>query len=186
MTGFQSDAPLVRAIVLAAGAASRFGGGKLEASVDGRPVLGHVLDRLAEAGLTEPIVVVAPRSEGTPDIDWRDARRIENPDPARGLSSSLQVGWAAALAGVPSPDAVLVALGDQPLVRADVLRALAAAPLDAARPIVAPRYARSGAHNPVRIEPAAARLVERASGDRGLGPLLEARARARSLGRCRR
>jgi ubiquinone/menaquinone biosynthesis C-methylase UbiE len=68
----------------------------------------------------------------------------------------------------------VLALGDQPLVRPDVLAKLGTAPLDPNRPIVAPRYAGSDAHNPVRVEPAAADLVAGASGDRGLGPLLVA------------
>ena len=45
------DGTRVTAVVLAAGAGSRFGGGKLLASLEGRPVLQHVLDRLAEAGV---------------------------------------------------------------------------------------------------------------------------------------
>jgi 2-polyprenyl-3-methyl-5-hydroxy-6-metoxy-1,4-benzoquinol methylase len=108
------------------------------------------------------------------EIDWRRTQRIVNPDPGRGLASSLHLGWAAALAGDPKPDAVLVALGDQPLLRDDVLRGLLAAPLEPARPIVAPRYAGSGGHNPVRLDASAGALVARASGDRGLGPLLDA------------
>ncbi len=175
------DTATVGAIVLAAGAGSRFGGGKLEARLDGRPVLQHVLDALAGAGIHDPIVVLGPSSAPSsapspaPSIDWRRARRVVNPDPSRGLASSLRVGWAAATAGDGAPDAVLVALGDQPLVRADVLRAVTAAPLDSSRPVVAPRYASSGSRNPVRLERAAAMLVAEASGDRGLGPLLDAR-----------
>jgi CTP:molybdopterin cytidylyltransferase MocA len=49
------------------------------------------------------------------------------------------------------------------------------APIDAARPIVAPRYAGSEARNPVRIEVTAVNLVAAASGDRGLGPILDDR-----------
>ena len=163
--------PRVRAIVLAAGAGSRFGGRKLEARVDGRPVLEHVLDALAEAGFDAPIVVVPP--EPPAGIDWRLAERVVNPAPERGLASSLKLGWARATAAEPFPGAVLVLLGDQPLVRADVVRGLAAAPLDPARPIVAPRYAGTDAHNPVRVDLSAADLIDGVSGDRGLGPILE-------------
>ncbi len=166
-------APRVRALVLAAGAGSRFGGRKLEARLAGRPMLQHVLDALAGAGLEDPIVVVPPDSALASAIEWRRAQRVVNPDPARGLASSLQLGWAAAMAADPPPEAVLVVLGDQPRLAPDAIRALLTAPLDAARPIVAPRFAGSDARNPVRIEAGAARLVEAATGDRGLGPLLE-------------
>ena len=83
-------------LVLAAGAASRFGGGKLLATIGGRPMLQHVLDALAEAGVGEVVVVLgddADAIEGA--IAWRDERRVVNPDPARGLASSLQVGFEA-------------------------------------------------------------------------------------------
>ena len=39
------------AVVLAAGAGSRFGGGKLRALLDGRPILAHVVDTARAAGL---------------------------------------------------------------------------------------------------------------------------------------
>lgn len=167
----------VRAVVLAAGAGTRLGGHKLEARIAGRPILQHALDALAAAGHDDPIVVLAPDSGLEPTIAWRRAERVVNPAPGRGLASSLQLGWAAAMAADPAPGAVLVALGDQPRLRPEIVRAVAAAPLDAARPIVAPRYAGSRARNPVRIETtdAGTALVSEAMGDRGLGPLLEAR-----------
>jgi CTP:molybdopterin cytidylyltransferase MocA/SAM-dependent methyltransferase len=164
---------MVGAIVLAAGAGSRFGGAKLEARLDGKPVLQHVLDALAEAGIDDPIVVTA--GPLTAEIEWGAARPVTNPDPGRGLASSLQVGWASTMDARELPDAVIVALGDQPLVRADVVASLVAAPLDATRPIVAPRYASSSARNPVRLERDAAPLVDEATGDRGLGPILDDR-----------
>ena len=163
----------VGAIVLAAGAGSRFGGAKLEARLDGKPVLQHVLDALAEAGIDDPVVVTA--GPLMTEIEWGAARPVTNPEPGRGLASSLQVGWTAAIDAPEPPEAVIVALGDQPLVRGAVLAALIAAPLDPDRPIVAPRYASTGARNPVRLDRDAAPLVDEASGDRGLGPLIDAR-----------
>src|SRR6266536_295408 len=93
--------PTVAAIVLAAGAGSRFGGGKLLAPLDGRPLLQHVLDALAlvgeGGGLDEVIVVLGQDGDSVERaIGWRGEMRVRNPDPDRGLASSVQIGLAAA------------------------------------------------------------------------------------------
>ena len=172
--------------MLAAGSGSRFGGGKLLAPVGGRPVLQHVLDRLTSAGLGEVVVVLGDDAEVIQAaVEWGSARRVRNPDPGRGLASSLQVGMAAldATAGDGTsggdgtsrgPDAVLIVLGDQPFLPSDAVRAILDAPLDAGRPIVVPVYPDDRGRNPVLIGRAAFGLVGEATGDRGLGPLLAA------------
>jgi CTP:molybdopterin cytidylyltransferase MocA/SAM-dependent methyltransferase len=160
----------VTAIVLAAGAGSRFGGGKLLASLGGVPILQHVLDTLAAAGL-EDVIVVLGRDSAVVEtsIRWRSERRVTNPEPERGLSSSLQTGMAAI---GPDTDAVLIVLGDQPRLSTDTIRALLDAPQDPARPVVAPLYDDDRARNPTLLRRAAFGLVEEAVGDRGLGPIL--------------
>ncbi|HXG25418.1 MAG TPA: NTP transferase domain-containing protein [Candidatus Binatia bacterium] len=174
--GARISGPRVRALVLAAGTGERFGGGKLAARIDGQPVLRHVLDAVAAAGLGRPALVLGP--EDPPGVDLGGTTIVRNPNPAAGLSSSLRIGWRSAASTWPleaaPPDAVLVVLGDQPLLRPDVLVRLAAEPLDPDRPIVAARYAGTGARMPVRIEATAAGLVEAATGDRGLGPVIDA------------
>ena len=162
-------------VVLAAGAGRRVGGQKLLARLDGRPVLQHVLDTLAVAGVEAPVVVLGDRADDLrAGMDWRAASLVVNPDPGRGLAGSLLVGWRAAMAD-PEADAALVVLGDQPRLRAALVAALLRAPLDPDRPIVAPRYAGGGGRNPVRIERSAEPLVLTAAGDRGLGPLIDRR-----------
>ena len=166
------DQGRVAAIVLAAGAGSRFGGGKLLASVDGRPLLQHTLDRVAEAGIDDVIVVLgADAAAVEAAIEWRTERRVVNPEPERGLASSLAIGRAALGEGI---DAVLIALGDQPTVRTDVIRSLLDAPADPARPVVVPAYADDRGRNPVLVRSAGFALLDEASGDRGLGPVLAA------------
>ncbi len=161
------------AIVLAAGRSSRFGRAKLAASLNGRPLLQHVLDALAAAGIEDPVVVVGTdEANPTAAIAWRAARRITNTEPDRGLSHSLRLGWAAVMAADPRPDVVVVALGDQPTVDPTTIRRLLAEPLESDRPILSARH-EDGSRNPVRLEPAAAALVADASGDRGLGPLMD-------------
>jgi CTP:molybdopterin cytidylyltransferase MocA/SAM-dependent methyltransferase len=160
------------AIVLAAGLGSRFGGAKLLASIGGRPVLQHVLDALAEAGSAEVVVVLGQdAAEVESAIAWRTERRVVNPAPERGLSSSLRLGFEAV---GPDADAVLVALGDQPLVSVEAIRSLLDAPVDEARPIVAPVYADDGGRNPVLLRRPAFDLIAETEGDRGLGPVIAA------------
>ena len=165
----------VVALVLAAGAGSRFGGGKLLAPIGGRPVLQHVLDTIAEAGVGDVVVVLGRDAEAVGSaITWREERRVVNPEPERGLSSSLQLGFDA-VAGdgrAKSVDAVLVALGDQPLVSVEVIETLLDAPARRGRPIVVPAYPDELGHNPVLLRRPAFTLVAEASGDRGLGPVL--------------
>ena len=166
------DADRVSAIVLAAGAGSRFGGGKLLAPLAGRPILQHVLDRLAEDGFREVVAVLGDdATDVEAAIDWRSERRIRNPDPSLGLSSSLRLGVAAVDA---SSEAALIALGDQPLLSHEAVAALLAAGVEADRPIAAPVYPADGGRNPVLVGRAAFDSVAATSGDRGLGPILAA------------
>lgn len=162
----------VTAIVLAAGAGTRFGGGKLLAPIGGRPVLQHVLDALATAGVGDVVVVIGDDLDAIEAaIAWRSERRVRNPDPGRGLSSSLRVGLDAV---GDDAHAALIALGDQPLVPVAVIRALLEAPADASRPVVVPVYPDDRGRNPVLLRRAAFGLVAEAEGDHGLGPLLAA------------
>jgi CTP:molybdopterin cytidylyltransferase MocA len=159
--------------VLAAGAGSRFGGDKLLASLEGRPLLQHVLDRLAEAGRLDDVVVVLGDDASSIEavIGWRGERRVVNPEPSRGLSSSLRVGVDAV---DPDVDAALMVLGDQPLVAASTIRALLATGVDQAHPFAVPRYPDDRGRNPVLVHRSAFGRVAGVTGDRGLGPLLTA------------
>jgi CTP:molybdopterin cytidylyltransferase MocA len=162
----------VTAVVLAAGAGTRFGGGKLLAEIGGRPVLQHVLDALATAGIGDVLVVLGDDADAIEAaIVWRAERRVRNPDPGRGLSSSLRIGIEAV---GEDAQAALVALGDQPLVPVAAIRALLDAPADPSRPIVVPVYPDDRGRNPVLLRRPAFPLVNKAEGDRGLGPVLAA------------
>ena len=163
----------VAAVVLAAGAASRFGSPKALAKLDGRPILEHVLDAVREAGIDDVIVVLGHAADEIEEgIDWLEERRVRNPDP-RHLSSSLQVGIDAVAALDPPVRAAVIVLGDQPRTRPEVIRALLAAARSGDRPVVVPRYADGGGPNPVVLLADAFELVDEATGDRGLGPVLE-------------
>lgn len=166
----------VVAVVLAAGASTRFGSPKLVAPLDGRPLLQHALDAVAAAGLDDVVAVLGDESAAIERaIAWRGERREINPRPQDGLASSLRIGLDAA-AMDPGVDAVLVVLGDQPSLRPEVVRAvLAAAEGNPATPIVRPRYRLDAAPNPVLVRRSAWTLAAGLDGDRGLGPLLASR-----------
>lgn len=166
----------VVAVVLAAGASSRFGSQKLLAPLRGRPVLQHVLDALAVAGLADVAVVLGTDADTVERaIRWRAERRTVNPRPQDGLSSSLRVGLDAA-AEDPAADAALIALGDQPTLRPDVVRAVIDAAVTTAQPVLRARYANDDAPNPVLVKRSGWALAAGLVGDRGLGALLVARS----------
>jgi molybdenum cofactor cytidylyltransferase len=162
----------VAAVVLAAGAASRFGGGKLLAALEGRPVLQHVLDALSDCGLCETVVVVGDDAAAIEAaMAGPGVRLVRNERPADGLASSLWTGIAAL---GDEPQAALVVLGDQPRLRPGVVSTLVAA-AEAADVAVVPRYADGGDPNPVLLLRTGWPLISRTLGDRGLGPIFAAR-----------
>lgn len=94
----------VVAVVPASGRSSRFGSDKRQALIDGVPMLQRVVSALKDAGASRVIVV------------------DNNPQPERGMFSSIQIGLAEAVAS----DAlvILVHPADMPFVRADTIRAV--------------------------------------------------------------
>lgn len=167
---------VLAALVLAAGAGSRFGGEpgtKLLAEIDGRPMLERVLDEVRAYGPALTVVVLGDGA-GTIEagIGWHDEIRVRNHQPERGLSSSLQVGIDALRALPESFDGAFIVLGDQPRLRAATMQALEAAAAQARpadRPTVVPRYDSSGPRNPVLLLRPAWSWVDELEGDHGLG-----------------
>lgn len=106
------EVPTCAAVVPAAGKSSRFGSDKRVALVDGVPMLARVVAALEAAGAARVIVVGQPGDEA----------RLINPDPDRGMFSSIQIGLAEAVKG--GVDVVLVQPADMPFVRADTIRAV--------------------------------------------------------------
>jgi CTP:molybdopterin cytidylyltransferase MocA len=166
-----TDPARTAAIVLAAGVGSRFGGGKLLAELDGRPLLDHVLGTVRSAGFADAIVVLGPEAAELEAIALAaGARVIVNPAPDEGLSSSVRIGLGALAAGL---DAAMLLLGDQPRTSSAALRALLATVVPESRSIVIPRYQGGGGANPVLLLPAAWPLAAELHGDRGFGPLIQ-------------
>jgi molybdenum cofactor cytidylyltransferase len=102
------------AVVPAAGRSERFGGMKLLADVRGEPLLNHTLRCLLDAGLDQIVVVTSPRSslESASLLGDMRVRSSVNPDPDRGMFSSIQTGLVQA-----HGDCIVVLPADMPFVR---------------------------------------------------------------------
>lgn len=116
---------MIAGLVLAAGAARRFGAPKQLAELDGRTLLEHVLAAMWSAPVDRLVVVLgAYADEIRARVDLRGAESVVCVDWAEGQSASLRSGIAAVEA---EAEAIAVALGDQPFLHARaVARVLAA------------------------------------------------------------
>jgi molybdenum cofactor cytidylyltransferase len=152
----------VAGVILAAGASRRFGSPKQLAKVGEQTMLERVADLARDSGLA-PIVAVVPSGMRAP----RGTRAINNDRPDEGLSRSLRLGIGALPDDV---EAAVVLLGDQPTVPRATIEAIVREGRGD-RPVVAPR-AQGRIGPPVLLRREAFRLVDEASGDSGLGPVL--------------
>jgi CTP:molybdopterin cytidylyltransferase MocA len=164
-------------VALAAGAGTRFSdepGGKLLAELDGDPVLEHVLSAIRSYGPARTIVVLGFGSETVErSIAWAGEERVVNPDPSRGIASSIAVGFTALATHGDTIDGAFIVLGDQPRLRVDVFQLLESHAAGSQKTMIVPRYAGdAGPRNPVLLLRAAWPLVDELDGDHGLGPLI--------------
>jgi molybdenum cofactor cytidylyltransferase len=113
---------LIAGVVLAAGGASRFGSPKQLAELDGVPLLQHAIDAVLAVPAIDPVVVVlgAASQQVLAAVELGEARAIVCTDWEEGMAASLRCGVAA----VGDPDWVVVTLGDQPRVTAQVIAAV--------------------------------------------------------------
>jgi molybdenum cofactor cytidylyltransferase len=151
----------VAAVILAAGASTRFGSPKQLARVGERTMLETVVAIAREAGL-DPILAVVPTGLAVP----ADAVPVPNHAPGRGMSRSLQLGIGAL---PPEVVAAVILLGDQPTLAVASVRAIVAA--RGARPIIA-ASSDGLVLPPVLIERSAFAIVEGLHGDIGLRELI--------------
>lgn len=111
--------PVIGGLVLAAGEGRRFGGPKQLARFRGMPLLAHALTAMDAVPAIDPLVLVlgARADEVRAGVDTGPFTVVVAGDWAEGQAASLRAGVAA----LGDVDAVLVCLGDQPLITPQVI-----------------------------------------------------------------
>jgi len=166
-----APAPLVGA-VLAAGGSRRLGRPKQLLPLQGRPLLQHVLDAAAAGGLERLVVVLGAAADAVEAAlePPPGTRIVRNAAWADGQAGSLRV----AVAAMPADAGwMAVLLGDQPTVRPEAVRAVAAAALAGTARIVRAGY-REGPGHPVVIAQALWPRLAALDGDRGAREIIRA------------
>jgi CTP:molybdopterin cytidylyltransferase MocA len=137
----------VAAVVLAAGGGARFAGPghKLLAPFRGRPLVAWALEQALAAQLDRTWVVSGAVDLAGAGVVPPGVEVLHNPRWSEGQATSMQVAVGAARAA--GLDAIVIGLGDQPLVLATAWRAVASAE---GGPIVVATYG-SKRRNPVRL-----------------------------------
>ena len=119
--------PAFGVVILGAGASSRMGRPKLLLPWRDTTVIGHLLKQWRELGAAQIGIVLrlqdAPLAAELDRLGFPPADRIENPQPERGMFSSIQcaanwTGWKDEIA------TWTIMLGDQPHLRPETLRQL--------------------------------------------------------------
>jgi molybdenum cofactor cytidylyltransferase len=114
--------PSIAFALLAAGGATRFGGGKLDAMLCAKPLWRWAADTAETAGFATRVLIVGGHSrlEAPVPAGWSV---VSNPNAQSGIASSIRAACSAA-AGCRR---LVIGLGDMPLIERDHLRALALA-----------------------------------------------------------
>jgi CTP:molybdopterin cytidylyltransferase MocA len=175
------DGDRVLGLVLAAGRAARMGRAKQLADLGGRPLLEHVLAALSAAPVDDLVVALGAYADQVlATVDLHRARPLVVPEWERGMGRVLALALAQARpgdrpagAGAAQGEwgAVVVALGDQPLVSAAAVASLLAAWRHGAGPVVSAAY--QGRHgHPKLFDRAVLGALQELSGDAGARGLL--------------
>jgi molybdenum cofactor cytidylyltransferase len=152
-------------LILAAGEGVRFGEEpKLLADLEGRPVLEHaVRAQCAVPALERVVVVLGAHAAGImAGVDFECADAVICEDWREGIAASLRYG----VQQLDGAERVIVTLGDQPLVTAEVIARFVDAP-----PGTRASYDGQPGH-PVVLGPVQLRAISRLRGDSGARELL--------------
>lgn len=160
----------ISAILLGAGQSTRMGRNKLALPWGRKTVFGRCLETLLHSELKEVNVIFSEKNRAVTDgvKDYPTTLRakirlVRNPCPWRGMSGSIRRGVKSLR---PDSQGVLIALGDQPLLRRRTINALIRAFTPGDGKIVAPFYGRRRG-NPVLFDRSYIGKLSKLRGDAG-------------------
>lgn len=157
---------MIAGLVLAAGAATRFGRQKQLATLDGMPLLEHSLRAMTASPVGRVVVVLGSGAdEIVSGVNLHGAEPLVCARWEEGQSASLACG----LAELAACEAVVVTLGDQPRMSPDAIRRVIAA--RNGFPAVRATYGGTPGH-PVLLERELFEPLRNVSGDKGARNLL--------------
>ena len=155
---------MIAAVVLAAGASTRFGAQKLLASIGGAPLVRRTVERVVAAGLDDVVVVLGREAEAVrAALDDLPVRFVVNPVFRDGLSTSLRAGIRDL---GPRFVAAVIVLGDQPGIRSSTILTLVDEYRRSGQPIVVPAYSGTRGH-PVLFDASIFPELAAVTGDQG-------------------
>ena len=162
---------MISGIILAAGAAQRMGRQKLLLDLKDKPVLQWVLEAALSSELDEVVCVVREANEIQKGISLKDdkLRWVTNEKASEGQNTSVIAGLKAIN---PQSEAALFLVGDQPLVKRDLIDGLIDLFRKTAALIVAPTF-QGQTRNPVLFRKDLFQEFLKLTGDRGGGRLIE-------------
>src|SRR5574342_156951 len=137
--GATGGAPVkIAGILLAAGGSTRMGPNKLLLELEGETLLRRTARRALAAGLDPVVAVLGHEVDSVRRaLEGLGCLLVVNPEPERGLNSSLSLGVAAVPADA---EAAVVLLADMPLVDEGMIRAVVERHAASSAPLVLARY----------------------------------------------
>ena len=162
---------MISGIILAAGAAERMGQQKLLLDLRGKPILQWVLEAALSSELDEVVCVVREAIEIQKGISLKDdkLRWVTNEKASEGQNTSVIAGLKAIS---PQSEAALFLVGDQPLLKRDLIDGLIDLFRKTAALIVAPTF-QGQTRNPVLFRKDLFPEFLELTGDRGGRGLIE-------------
>jgi molybdenum cofactor cytidylyltransferase len=129
---------VICAIVLAAGCSSRMGTQKLLLPLGQQTVISHIITQVLSGNIESVYVVVGHQAkELTNELSGQPVSTIHNPEYQSGMLSSVRAG----LRNIPAEcRAVLVVLGDQPSITAEIIKQMIQTFNSTKKTIIVPVY----------------------------------------------